>query len=252
MTQWFEDESFWIETYPFIFPESKFQAAEELVDKLLELVNLSSGSVLDLCCGPGRFCIPFARREFRVTGVDRTPFLLNKAKTRAADEGLDIEWVQEDMREFLRPNAFDLVLNSYTSFGYFDDKAEDLKVLQNVLANLVPGGAVVIDIIGKERLAKIFLSTTSEKLDDGTLMVYRREIFDEWTRIRNEWTMVKGSEVLSFSFHHTIYSGQELKDRLADVGFNEVKLYGNFEGVEYGRKADRLIAVARKPVDSAK
>ena len=250
MPQWFEDESFWIETYPFMFPEARFQAAEEEVDNLLQLADVKSGSVLDLCCGPGRFSIPLARRGFSVTGTDRTPFLLNKAIARAAEEGLDIEWLQEDMREFRRPNSFDLALSLFSSFGYFDDKSEDIKVLENIFVSLMPGGVVVMDLMGKERLARIFLPTTSEKLADGTVMFQRHEILDEWTRIQNEWIIVKGSKVQSFKFHHTIYSGQELKDRLVDVGFRDVKLYGSFEGVEYGWEADRLICVGHKPVDS--
>jgi hypothetical protein len=78
----------------------------------------------------------------------------------------------------------------------------------------------------------------------------RHEIIDEWTRIRNEWIIIKGAEVRTFKFHHTLYSGQELKDRLFQVGFQDVKLYGDFEGEDYGREARRLVAVARKPDES--
>jgi hypothetical protein len=49
------------------------------------------------------------------------------------------------------------------------------------------------------------------------------------------------------TFHHTIYSGQELWDRLEQVGFVDVALYGNLDGDEYGPNAQRLIAVAHKP-----
>ena len=104
--EWFEDESFWTVTYPFLFPETKFQAAEEQVDNILRLVGVESGAVLDLCCGPGRCSIPLAQREFDVTGVDRSPFLLKKASGKAAEKNLDIEWIEQDMREFLRPEAF--------------------------------------------------------------------------------------------------------------------------------------------------
>ena len=117
--EWFEDESFWIATYPFLFSETRFEAAEQHLDDILDLVGMDSGSVLDLCCGPGRIAIPLAQRGFRVTAVDRSPFLLEKGMERAAHENLNIEWVEKDMREFERPAAFDLVLNLNTSFGYF-------------------------------------------------------------------------------------------------------------------------------------
>ena len=152
------------------------------------------------------------------------------------------------MREFERPEAFDLVLNLNTSFGYFDARDEDVRVLRKIFASLKPGGRLVMDLIGKEKLARIFQPTVSEKLEDGTLLVMRHEIFDEWSRIRNEWIIIKGPEVRTFEFHHTVYSGQELKDRLLAAGFRDVKLCGSFEGEEYGRESNRFVAVAKRPL----
>ena len=115
MKEWFEDESFWMEMYPFMFPEERFKAAEEQVEKILSLVGFQGSSVLALCCGPGRHSIVLARRGFTVTGVDRTPFLLEKAKQRAKTENVNVEWILSDMRNFIRPNAYELVLNLFTS-----------------------------------------------------------------------------------------------------------------------------------------
>ena len=149
MTQWFEDESLWVETYPYMFSPTRFAAAEEEVDPLLRLIGMRPQTILDLCCGPGRFAIPLARRGFRVTGVDRTTFFLDKAKERAAAENVEVTWVQEDMRTYVQPNAFDLAISMFTSFGYFDDKEEDLTVLRNIFDSLRPGGMLVMDVMGR-------------------------------------------------------------------------------------------------------
>ncbi len=151
-----------------------------------------------------------------------------------------------DMRGFGREDAFDLVLSMFTSFGYFDNKDEDLLVLRNVFNSLRSDGIFLIDVIGKERLAKILQPTTSETLPDGTKLIQRHEIFDDWTRIRNEWILIRKGKAKSFQFHHTIYSGQELRDRMSQTGFTGVKLYGNLDGAEYGPNAQRLIAVGRR------
>jgi hypothetical protein len=103
------------------------------------------------------------------------------------------------------------------------------------------------DVMGKERLACILQPTTSDSLPDGATLVQQHEIFDEWTRIRNTWLLIRQGRVKHFTFHHTIYSGQELRDRLEQVGFVDVALYGNLDGDEYGPNAQRLIAVAHKP-----
>ena len=246
MTQWFEEDSLWVDTYPYMFSPARLAAAEADVAPLLELVGAKPHSILDLCCGPGRFAIPLARRGYQVTGVDRTAFFLDKAKERAARENVDIEWVQEDMRTFVRSGAYDLALSMFTSFGYFDDKDEDLTVLRNIHASLRPGGALVMDVVGKELVAGKFEAARSRKHADGSVVIDRREVLDDWTRVRMEWTIIKGDTVRVYTIDHTVYSGQELRDRFTAAGFADVKLYGGIHGAPYDREADRLIAIGRK------
>ncbi len=248
--EWFDDDSFWTELYPFLFPEQHFAAAAEQLDKALALAKPAGKAALDLCCGPGRYSMALAQAGFEVTGVDRTKFLLDKARAKARATKSEIEWIQMDMRDFVRAGAFDLVLSMFTSFGYFDDKKEDVQVLRNIVSSLKSGGVCLIDVMGKERLAKIFQPTTSHVLPDGTKLVERHEIFDDWTRIRNEWILIRKGRAESFKFHHTVYSGQELRDRMELAGFTDVRLHGNFEGDEYGPNADRLIVIGRKPAIS--
>jgi SAM-dependent methyltransferase len=124
--------------------------------------------VLDLGCGPGRHSIPLAKQGAQVTGVDRSPFLLEKARSRAELEKLNIEWVQADMRSFVRPGGFELVLNLFTSFGYFGDVEEDLTVLRNVFHSLAPGGFFIIDVMGKEIVARGFAPSEVRKQPDGS------------------------------------------------------------------------------------
>lgn len=246
MSQWFEDESFWIDMYPFLFPRKRMDEADFEIEKLLNLIEFRGDSVLDLCCGPGRHAISLAKRGFTVTAVDRTSFFLEKGKQRAKSEKLDIEFVLQDMLSFKRPESFDLVLNLWTSFGFFDRKEDDLIVLDNIYQSLKSGGVCLIDLFGKETLAEDFQPTTSDELADGTILVQRHKIFDNWTRIRNEWILIKNGIAKSYTFHHTLYSGQELMDRLERVGFTDIKLFGDYEGNEYGLNARRLVAAARK------
>ena len=248
MGEWFDDDSLWRELYPFMFPEERFRLGEQEVDKVARLAGMADQAdraVLDLCCGPGRHSVPLAQRGMRVTAVDRTRFLLERARERAHQAGLAVEFVEADMRDFRRPGAFDLTLSLFTSFGYFDQREEDLRVLRNVQASLKPDGVLVIDVVGKEWLARHFQQTRSRSLPDGTLLVERSKVVDDWTRIENEWILVRDGRARTFRFRLSVYSGQELKDWLAGAGFAEVTLYGDLDRAPYDREASRLIAVAR-------
>lgn len=246
MFEWFENQLLWESLCPFIFPQVRFDIAEEQVEKVLKLTEFKGRDILDLCCGPGRHSVALAKKGLTVTGVDRSSFLLEKAKARAEEQQVTVEWVEEDMRKFVRPGAFDLILNMFTSFGYFEDKAEDLQVLRNIYQSLRPRGVFFIDVAGKEIVAKWFQPTNSQELSDGSLLVQRHEIIDDWSRIRNEWIVVKQGKAEVFRFQHTIYSAQELKDRLQQSGFQRVQMWGDLDGNAYGTNAQRLVMAAWK------
>ena len=243
---WFDDDAMWRDIHPFLFRESRVAGTAEHTRKLLRLVRPKGKAVLDLCCGPGLYSIPLAKRGYRVTGVDRTRYYLAKARARANTARVTVEWVRQDMRDFVRPGAFDLALSMESSFGYFDEKEEDQRVLRHVLESLRPGGAFALEMLGKEQIARIFVPVTHATLPDGTLLVQRHAIFDDWTRIRNDWTLVRRGRAKTYTFHHTLFSGQELRERMEEAGFVDVKLYGGFDGREYGLKAERLLALGRR------
>jgi len=250
MAEWFDDKNFWKKLYPFLFAPEQFEKAQEEVEKILCLTSFRGDSVLDLCCGPGRHAILMAKRGLSVTGVDKSPFLLRKARERARKENIRVKWKQQDMRHFLLPESFDLILSMFTSFGYFDTQEDDEKVLSNVFQSLKSQGTFIVDVVGKEILAKIYQPIHAKDLPDGSLLVERHEIVEDWSRIKNEWIVVKEETVYRFKFDLRVYSGQELKERLVEAGFSEVHLYGDLDGNPYSPEAKRLIATAKKDFNS--
>ncbi len=178
--------------------------------------------------------------------MDRSPFLLKKARERAKELDLNVEWVEEDMRDFRRETAFDLALNLFTSFGYFEDDGENLGVLRNLARSLVPGGCCVLDVMGKERIARIFNPATLDEIEGSGLLLQRHTVIDDFTRMQNEWILLKEDGRRSFKFRHYLYSGRELRDMLLQAGFQQVELYGGLDGAPYDQRAQRLVAVARK------
>src|SRR5215813_4143728 len=145
---WFENDAFWIATYAFMFPESSFATAASDIPKLLALSGCGEGAALDMCCGPGRHAVPLAKRGFKVTGVDRTSFLLNKAKAYADREQVRVDLIEDDMRNFVKPDTFDIALSMFTSFGFFADRDDNQIVLRKLHNTLRHGGALVMDTMG--------------------------------------------------------------------------------------------------------
>ena len=76
-TEWFDDDAFWQELYPFMFPEERFTQTPEQIEKVLALTKPAGKTALDLCCGPGRCSVVLAQAGFQVTGVRSHDLLLS-------------------------------------------------------------------------------------------------------------------------------------------------------------------------------
>lgn len=150
---WFINENFWKDMYDWLFPPERFETACQEVEKIIELTNVQSGHVLDLCCGPGRHTYEFAKRGFFVTAVDVSEFLLSKAKEHCS-QFTNVRFIHADMRDFVEPNHFDLVINMFTSFGYFENQEDNLKVLENIKKNLREDGKLLMEMASKEVVLK--------------------------------------------------------------------------------------------------
>jgi SAM-dependent methyltransferase len=242
--QWFENESFWESFFPSMFSPQRVAAAPAQVEQVIALSGVQAGTVVDLCCGPGRHGAVLAEKGFAVTAVDRSPFLLDKARAHAAH--LQIEFVQADMQDFIRPGSFDLGISLFTSFGYFETPDQDLAVLRNVRSSLKSGGVFLMDILGKECLASRSHTAHWEQLADGKIFVEHAEVLSGWSRIRNNWMLVEGERAQRFEFEINVYSGQELVGMLKEAGFGSVDLFGSLDGAPYNSVATRLVARARR------
>jgi SAM-dependent methyltransferase len=247
---WHEEEEFWRIFREFMFTPQQWEQAPSEIDLILSLLKIESPcQVLDLCCGPGRHSLELARRGFQVTGIDRTQLYLDEAKNRAKDENLSIELIQADMRKFKRPASFDVVLNLYTSFSYFEDPKEDEQVLRNVYASLKPNGRFVIQMMGKEVLARIFKDRDWQE-KNGVYMLVDRKAAQNWGWMHNRWIVVDtnntATPVKEFKVHHRLYSGTELELLLTKVGFSPVSIYGDLQGAPYNHDAKQIVGVAVK------
>ncbi len=243
---WYEDDSFWKTWGPILFSQKRITSAAAEIDGILKLAGiLPEARILDLCCGAGRHSLELARRRFRVTGVDRTTEYLAQAEEQAKKEGLEIELVRRDMREFSRPNAFDAAINLFTSFGYFEDEAENRRVVENLFRSLRPGGVLVMDMSGKEVIARNFRERDWQEVEGG-FHLEERKLLNDWERIEARWILFRDNERYEGKTNVRLYAASELKALLLGCGFSEVKAYGSFEGTPYDQTARRLVAVARK------
>lgn len=216
---------------------------------LVEKLQLEAGQrVLDLACGHGRVALPLAERGFQVTGVDLSPRSLELARAAADAKGLDVAFVESDMREIDFDGVFDAAYNVYTSFGYFEDDAENQRVLAAVARALRPGGRFLIDTINPCGLAARYRERMWDPLESGGWFLQEHEFDILRGRNRAVWTFLREDGARSELAHSVrAYAPWELARMLEAAGLNVVEGWGDFEGTELKLESRRTILHADKP-----
>lgn len=229
-----------------MFPEESFHQAEEQVDDIIKMTGVECGSILDLCCGPGRHSVPFGKKGFKVTGIDLQPMLLSKALEYSTREGVPIEFVEDNMLAFRRTKSFDLIINMFSSFGYFSDPEDDFKVIENAYHSLKPSEKLLMDVRGKEIHAMENVTNFSQEMPNGDLIFHRSEVNEDWTRSNADWIYISGEKAHKFEMSFNLYCGSELRKLLQKAGFSDVRIFGDLKGGAYNHHAKRLVVVAEK------
>lgn len=244
---WYGDEDFWRTFGPLMFSESQFNEASDQVPALMARLGLRAGnSVLDLGCGPGRHALPLARAGLDVVAVDSSANLLAELDQRAQSEALQIETIEDDMRQFQRAQSFDAVLVMWTSFGYFEDERDHHRVLESIHAGLRPGGRLMLDLVGLETLCRTLQPVHLTEYDDGRLLIERPLLVECNTRLENEWLLIEGDRVSRATFSHRVWSAAEMGCLLRSAGFEVEAIDGDLDGTPYDFESERMYVLARR------
>ena len=222
---WHSQDAFWELFEPILFNQQRLSSTSEEVDKIVKLLQIKEQArILDLCCGKGRHSLEFSRRAYDVIGVDRTAAYIEKARLEAEKLNLKATFIHGDMREFRVPNSFDVIINMFGSFGYFENPDDDRKVVTNMCQSLRAGGQFLIETAGKEIVARNFQEMEWSEIGD-LLVLLERKVRQNWGRIETRWIVIQGTKRVEHRVSVRSYSAVELSSLLSDCGFSESSLW---------------------------
>ena len=228
------------------------------VNLFSQILNLSpEQKILDLCCGQGRHTLELGRRGFKnLEGLDRSHYLIRKAKTSAKKEGLSIRFREGDARKIPSPpDAFDVVMLLGNSFGYFETINDDLRVLKEVFRVLKPWARILIDVADGKYLKTHFQPRSWEWIDKKYFVCRERSLSLDQQRLisREVITHVEKGVVADQFYAERLYNRETLVRLLEEAGFSDINFPGEIEpdskrNQDLGMMEKRIIvtAVVRK------
>ena len=205
----------------------------EEVDQFLSILKISpEDKILDLCCGQGRHSLELSRRGFKfIEGLDRSHYLIQRAKKQAIKEGFDVRFREGDARKLAyAPDTFDVVMILGNSFGYFETMEDDLRVLKGVFRVLKPWGRLLIDVADGGYLKENFQPRSWEWIDRKLFVCRERSLsLDEQRLISREViTNVEKGVIADQFYAERLYSKESFPHILKSAGFNDTIFHGEF------------------------
>ena len=218
--------------------------AKDIINLIQRKIPLRTDSrVLDVCCGAGRHSLELAKRGFEVTGFDLSKFLISEAKknfNNSKESSLKIKFLLKDMRNFHFEKKFDIAINIFTSFGYFESDEENFKVFENVSNSVRKNGYFVFDYLNEGFLKANLVAKSTD--------VVNRKAVTQKRRIEGDFIVKdiiigkrKYTEVLK------LYSLKEIESVLKKYRFIVKNVFGDYLGNRYfSKNSKRLIIFAQK------
>ncbi len=212
--------------------EDKSITAYEL-DMFTGILNLSNDHViLDLACGQGRHSLEMARRGFtNVYGLDRSHYLINKAKQANQNEGLPVIFREGDARKLpYATDTFDVVMILGNSFGYFESMDDDIKILKEVLRILKPQGKFLIDVADGNYLRNNFNPRSWEWLDKNHFVCRERSLAGDNQRLisREVISNINKGVIVDQFYAERLYTRENLQEILYQSGFRNINIHDEY------------------------
>lgn len=210
--------------YRLLYKNRNEEEAARFLDLLLKHVPIADGaSILDMGCGAGRHAKYLASLGFYVTGIDINEETMILAKQFESEH---LKFEKHDIRDPYTRLKFDLIINLFTSFGYFDSESEDKKVVNNVKAALKENGNFVLDYLNAEYILSRLVDY-EEFENEGILFKIKRFIKSDFVVKLIE--VYDNDQTHFFAERIRMYSFNDFQKLFDGAGMKIVQTFGDYD-----------------------
>ncbi|GMU92438.1 MAG: methyltransferase [Candidatus Hydrogenedentota bacterium] len=230
--------------YRIIYAHRSIEAARPEALFAAQTLQVTSGDrLLDLCCGTGRHLLHLSAISERSIGLDYSRTLLREAQRHLGSRS---RLVRADMRAIPFVGTLDVIVNFFTSFGYFADPADDVRVIQCLASALKPSGRFLIDCMNPSYLVQS-LERESFRESEGYEIRETRWIDEEGLRVNKTTEIRQGGRIVRrLSESVRLYSKEELTGMVRDAGLKVQHVFGDFLGAPFQASSERMIVAGQK------
>jgi ubiquinone/menaquinone biosynthesis C-methylase UbiE len=228
--------------YHTLYKNRDEKEAQVFIDNLIDYLQIPKGSkLIDIACGKGRHAKYFNNKGMDMVGVDLSQNSINTAKK---DENKNLQFSVHDMRENYQENAFDVVTNLFTSFGYFENNKDEQKAINAMANNLKKEGILIIDFMNaKKVIANLVLN--EQKTINNIQFDITRQVKDGF--ILKDIRITDGKEQQQFQEKVKAITLADYSEFITNAGLKIIDIFGNYKLDNFDEEiSDRLILICKK------
>jgi len=236
---WFAD---WFNSkyYHILYQNRDEKEAENFIQNLSQFFK-KEDKIIDIACGAGRHTLFLSKLGYHTTGIDLSEESIKFAKEKSKGK---IPFEVWDMRKCYKKQEFDVALNLFTSFGYFNNKEDDFSAIKAMSDNLKNDGILIIDFLNSKKVISNLIKTETKEIN-GVQFNISRKVEDGF--------IIKNIEVNHnedrFSFQEKVkaLTKENFSEILTFAGLQIIDTFGNYKLDEFNHQtSDRLIIIAKK------
>ncbi|MCM3709461.1 class I SAM-dependent methyltransferase [Sporosarcina luteola] len=211
-------------------------------------------TIIELACGTGRLTIPMAQRGFRMIGIDLHEGMLERARRKAEQAEVTIEFAQQDCTKLNLPVKSSLAFMTGNSFQHFLTNESQDALFQSVHEHLVDGGVFIFDTRNPVLKELSAVDEYVEKYVDkngNQVIENHRDIYDHLTQIsdcrthrriyRDNTLIAEEQDGISLRYSFP----QEMERLVAANGFEIVQVYGDWDENDLHAESVSMVYVCR-------
>ena len=239
MIDWF---SKWFDSkyYHILYKNRDEQEAENFIQNLSQFFK-KEDKIIDIACGAGRHSLFLSKLGYQTTGIDLSEESIKFAKKKSNGK---IPFEVWDMRKCYKKQEFDVALNLFTSFGYFNNKEDDFLAIKSMSDNLKNDGILIIDFLNSKKVISNLIKIETKEIN-GVQFNISRKVEDGF--------IIKNIEVnhnedrLYFQEKVKALTKENFSELLTFAGLQIIDTFGNYKLDKFNhQKSDRLIIIAKK------
>ena len=230
----------WFDTpyYHILYKDRDYAEAQVFMDNITQYLNLPDDSkILDLACGKGRHSIYLNELGYDVTGADLSENSIAEASKHANDK---LHFEVHDMRVPFE-QKFDAIFNLFTSFGYFENDADNLATLKAIQESLSEYVFAVIDFMNVQNVIENLVPEEVKTVENIDFHIKR---YHKDNHIFKEIDFEDNGEKFHFTEKVQALTLQNFEEMMEEAGIYLLDTFGDYKLKKfYKNESERLIMV---------